>query len=210
MSVFKNCVLVEPPQGNIPFSYVTPDFEAAGYLATKHLISLDRKRISILQFGADYRSVQDELTGYKKALAESGLYADPSLIRLSEENEKYQYEAINQCVVDLLRSCPDAVAVPNDGIALWVIRIFASKNLRIPQDMAVVSLDGWDIGQVCMPSITSIDSRPYEVGRCDIEMVIEDIERPEDERKVRSKVIEPRLIVAESSGAQLQSDDRSG
>jgi DNA-binding LacI/PurR family transcriptional regulator len=195
---FKNCVLIEPPVGDVALSYVSPDYVETGYLITKHLLEQGRKRIAILQFGSGYKTVQDELLGYKKALQEAEVVYNQGLIVMPEESENLSFDLMKRNIDKLLAVRPDAVITPHDAAAMWVIRVLSKCGVRVPQDMAVVSVDGWEIGQSYVPAITSVDLRYQEVGLAAIQMLLEKIENPEFEHPVQRKIIQPKLFVGES------------
>ncbi|NLE29739.1 MAG: LacI family transcriptional regulator [Phycisphaerae bacterium] len=195
---FKNCVLIEPPVGEANLSYVSPDYVKTGYIITKHLLEEGFKRIAILQFAAGYKTVQDEFQGYLKALQEAEVAFDPELIIEPEEAENLTFEMMKRNIDKLLAVRPDAVITPNDATAMWVIRTLNKCGLRVPEDMAVASVDGWEIGQSYVPAITSVDLRYQEVGLAAIDMLLEQIESPEAEHRVHRKIIEPKLVIGES------------
>lgn len=202
LTTFKNCVMIERPLGNVPLPYVQPDYVEVGRMITRHLLDRGRRRIAILQFGWEYRTVQDEMLGYQAALQEAGISFDPSLILKPNELDDINDVLINRYMEPLLAVRPDAVITPNDGIAMWVIKVLAARGLRVPADLAVVSVDAWEIGRSYIPAITAVDLRAQEVGVAAIEMLLEDIENPQTERRIRTKIIQPQLTVGESCGMQ--------
>ncbi len=61
------------------FSSVNPDHHLGGYLATRHLIRLGRRRIAMIAGSLAHYSIQQRARGYRKALFEARMLADPEL-----------------------------------------------------------------------------------------------------------------------------------
>ncbi len=203
---FKHCVFVEPPIGDVPFPFVTSDYAAAGYLVTQHLLSLGYRRIAIIQDGSRNQSVMQEFSGYLQAMKEANIVADRSLIWQTDEPLESNLPNMHRCLKDLLPGKPQGIIVGNDGRALWLIRALAELGMKVPEDMAVVSTDRWEIGSACLPSITSVDLRPGDVARQAANILMEELENPKDFENKRSSsrslVLPPQLVIGESCGAK--------
>ena len=67
------------------------------------------------------------------------------------------------------------------------------QGLRVPEDIAIVSYEKWNLGEAILPSLTSVDLRANDVAREAIRMLLEDIESSDSgkERPARSITIEP-------------------
>lgn len=199
LKAFRNCVLIQRPIEDAGLSYVAADYVEAGHLLTRHLLEKGRRRICLMQFGPEYQTVQDEMRGYKKALAEAGMAFDPSLI-YAQSVYSGDWDNLKQSVRQVATLRPDAIIIPNDVMAMCVLHTLADLGIRVPEDMAVVSAYRLDFGQFYRPSITSVDTGTEKVGLEAIKMLMEDIQNPAAERPVRVKMVPPRLIVGESSG----------
>jgi LacI family transcriptional regulator len=63
-------VVVGRPEYGTPYSSVAMDNVAGGYLATKHLLDLGRRRLGFVGGPVGLRGVEDRLNGSKSAVAE--------------------------------------------------------------------------------------------------------------------------------------------
>jgi hypothetical protein len=61
------------------FSSVNPDHHLGGYLATRHLIRTGRRRIAMIAGSLAHYSIHQRARGYRKALFEARMLADPEL-----------------------------------------------------------------------------------------------------------------------------------
>jgi DNA-binding LacI/PurR family transcriptional regulator len=209
--VFKHCVFIESPLSKVPFPSVTPNFTAAGYLVTRHLVSLGYSRIAIIQDGVRNRNVQQEFCGYQRALDEAGLAIDTNLIWQTEDSLHHGLDTMNICLKALLPAKPEAIITPNDGKAIWLIKALYEQGLRVPDDLAVVSTDRWEIGQGCIPSITSMDLRPEEVACNAANILLKELQNSQNEQNEQEEssdnqtiVIQPELFMGQSCGGLLK------
>lgn len=60
---------------------------------------------------------------------------------------------------------PTALVCFNDMVALGAYRAAEELSLRIPEDVSVMGFDGTELIQRWCPSLTTVNVRPYEVGR---------------------------------------------
>src|SRR5471030_2845346 len=61
------------------YSSVNPDNLAGGQLATRHLIALGRHRIALIAGPLGHYSIRERARGYRQALFDAGMLADPAL-----------------------------------------------------------------------------------------------------------------------------------
>ena len=123
---------------------VTCDNVDAGRMAVNHLISCGRNRIAIIGGDETYTASTDRTKGALEALAEVGLEpAGP--IRYGRWDENWGRAD------QLARGCIDALK---------------SQHLRMPEDVAVIGHDNWDVlTKSSRPPLTSIDNETELIGR---------------------------------------------
>ncbi len=167
---------IELPALRMPMVYVNaacppqaigfvPDDEAGAYTAVSHLVGLGRRRVAHVTGPRDFAAVELREQGWQRALAEAGL-PHPGEARCGSWSEKFGYDI----AVDLLESPgaarPDAVFCGNDQIARGLIDGLTSRGVRVPDDIAVVGFDNWDIfAQATRPPLTTIDMELKGLGR---------------------------------------------
>mgnify|MGYP005838156617 CR=1 FL=1 len=98
---------------------------------------------------------------------------------------------------DLLSSLlkPTAILCANDHMAVGVLRELHERGLRVPGDVSVAGFDNIALAENLCPSLTTVRIPQREIGQLASEaLMFGDAERPRD------IVIEPELIVRESSG----------
>ncbi len=151
----------------------------AGLAAVAHLISLGRKRIGFLGARMDPR-VQRRLEGYLKAMKDAGLY-DPALVLTTPTPTAVSLGG--KLFGDLLAQAPDldALFCVNDDLALGVLFECQRRAIAIPDKLAIIGFNDLDFMSTAVPTLSSVRTNRYEMGREAVTMLIEAIEgrRPE-------------------------------
>jgi DNA-binding LacI/PurR family transcriptional regulator len=141
------------------------DQERAGYLATQHLLKKKgRRRVALLNGPVEsYWGFAARRDGYLAALEEMGVAPDPKLIR--EDAHISDTEAGRAMMRGLLTEgvVVDGVVGASDSKAMGAIAAARDAGLRIPDDLAVVSIDNIFAERVD-PPLTSVAMPFLEVG----------------------------------------------
>ncbi|MEW6039985.1 MAG: substrate-binding domain-containing protein, partial [Elusimicrobiota bacterium] len=153
---------------NSKVSYVTGDNFTGGYIATKHLLSLGRKKIGIITGGLEVLSAKDRYEGYIKALREAGIKPDERLVVNGHFKEFEGYLAM----MELLKHKPDGVFAGNDLMAFGAIRAVKEAGLRIPGDLSVVGMDNIAQSELTEPPLTTVQYPIYSMGAFAAESII--------------------------------------
>jgi DNA-binding LacI/PurR family transcriptional regulator len=176
---------------------VMVDNVGAAYEATKHLIENGCKRIAFLAGPANVTVSNQRQTGYENALKDSGLAIDNSMIVHGSYNLQKIIELTNQ-LFDL-ETPPDGLVVVSDRLALGAIATLRKKNIRIPQDVAIVSFNDEPICAIVTPTLSSVAQPTFEMGKMAITLLINQIENPDSIEKPEVKLFKTELKIRESS-----------
>ena len=154
---------VDGPSTDTNDCSVTCDNVDAGRMAVNHLISCGRNRIAIIGGDETYTASTDRTKGALEALAEVGLEpAGP--IRYGRWDENWGRAATRLLLDQGVKF--DAVVCQSDQLARGCIDALKSQHLRIPEDVAVIGHDNWDVlTKSSRPPLTSIDNETELIGR---------------------------------------------
>jgi DNA-binding LacI/PurR family transcriptional regulator len=96
---------------------------------------------------------------------------------------------------------PTALVVQDDMISYCVIRRLGQLDYKVPDDLAIVSLEHIPLAELSTPSISSIDHGNYNLGAMACRILIGNIRHPEQARMnaCHRFIAEHQLIVRESS-----------
>jgi LacI family gluconate utilization system Gnt-I transcriptional repressor len=158
------------PKKPIDFAVGHSDFEA-GYLATKRLIEIGRRKIAIIcGYARNTSNARDRSNGYRRALQEAGL----PLVESRRVEVEHSIDAGLHGLDRLLQSSPgfDALVV---GGEIWtaaiVLRLLAAGR-SIPDDLAVVGIGEVELGQYLPVPLTYVALPRAETGTRSAELAV--------------------------------------
>ena len=153
-------------------------FDAAK-AAISHLLEQGCRRIGFLGARMDPR-VQRRLDGYRAAMSDAGLF-DPQLIVTTAVPTSVTLGGT--LFADLLAKSPDidAAFCVNDDLALGALFECTRRHISVPEEIALLGFNDLEFMEATVPSLSSVRTNRYEMGRDAAAMVIEAIEgrRPE-------------------------------
>jgi DNA-binding LacI/PurR family transcriptional regulator len=176
---------------------VMVDNVGAAYEATKHLIENGSKRIAFLAGPSNVTVSNLRQSGYEKAIQDSGLELDETLVVHGNYNLQQAIELTNELFE--LENPPDGLVVVSDRLALGAIAALRKKNIRIPEDVAIVSFNDEPICSIVTPTLSSVAQPTFEMGKMAIMLLINQIENPDSIDKPEVKVFKTELKIRESS-----------
>ena len=176
---------------------VMVDNVGAAYEATKHLIENGSKRIAFLAGPSNVTVSNLRQSGYEKAIQDSGLVLDETLVVHGNYNLQQAIKLTNDLFE--LKNPPDGLVVVSDRLALGAIAALRKKNIRIPEDVAIVSFNDEPICSIVTPTLSSVAQPTFEMGKMAITLLINQIENPDSINKPEVRVFKTELKVRESS-----------
>lgn len=188
-------VYVDSPQ--FQTNSILLDLEAAGFLATDHLIEHGHKRIGMITAPLTWPNFYDAYRGYERALTASNLTVEPDSVI---ETPSFSLEDGFQAGLRLLemKNPPKAVFVSGDVMAAGVFRALKENGKRIPEDFAIISKDNIELAALMDPPLTTVNLPSYQMGVEAVNMLIKLISGKRLEKK--KIVLESELILRKSCG----------
>lgn len=166
-------------------------------LATEHLLSHGYRTVLSIQVKPDLYTMRERLRGYRQAIGESGL----------------------QPTEETISSCEDARAVlsrhvrrpgPTVGIfagnnlsARYLCEAVHQLELTIPQDVAVLSFDDFDLADMLTSPMSVVKQPLAEMGRTAARLLLEQVQsREAHTRPVKSValMLAAQLVIRQSCG----------
>jgi LacI family transcriptional regulator len=167
----------------------------------QHLIRLGHRSIAIVSGPAGISTAVDRLAGYREALRESGIPFRQSLVKQGT----YRLDHDHASVAELLDEPdpPTAVFATNNFIAMGILETLRRLGKRVPEDIALVCFDDLPQASVIYPFLTVCAQDAYRMGTLAAELLIERITSRAARRIPRDIMLNTRLIVRKSCGAEL-------
>jgi len=171
------------------------DVDPAVAAAVAHLAATGRRRIAVL--GADPRPGSPgarRTAAFRRAARDLGLPVDERL--LVDVGARWGRQEGATATARLLDSGPpcDAVLAHTDALALGALRAALDRDLRVPEDLAVVGSGDTEDARYAVPSLTSIAPGTSEVAGTAVALLEDRIEgRPPREGEPHAAAVDLRL-----------------
>ena len=176
--------------------HVMIDNAAAARSAVLHLLDLGRRRVAMI--GAQWGDPSNpRLAGYRQALAERGLRADPSLVVATPDVRGEEGEEAMVALLAALPQVPDAVFCATDWMAMGALRALRLRGLRVPEDVALVGFDDIPYGRVSTPTLTTVS--PHRGAVAEAAVASLEAQLAGTRREAVEVVIPHELVVREST-----------
>ena len=134
----------------------------AARMATRHLIELGHRRIVHILGPRDHADARERKEGYRRALKEAGIAYDPTLVVQGDFNEVSGLRAVSHLIESRIEF--SAIFAANDQTAYGAALGLYRRNLRIPDDVALVGFDDLPGSQYSIPPLTTIRQPVYQLG----------------------------------------------
>jgi DNA-binding LacI/PurR family transcriptional regulator len=187
-----NVVCLEEPITDWPT--VIFDRAAAAQQAVEHLINLGHQRIAFL-------AIQDDrLIGYRRTLQDHNLPYDKDLVFTIDPS--HILSSAYQLTVEILQMQPRPTAIfaANDESAISAVAALHDHGVKVPQEIAIVSIDNIDLAEMIRPSLTTVDVPKRRMASYAMQVLM--MQKQFNDRKSASIVLPTELIIRESCGAK--------
>lgn len=185
------------------FYFVGSDHERGAFLATRHLLDQDRRRIAYVGAEPDNRLSIVRQRGYEEALRQAGLELTSDLIfRSSDEGEWTHFTSgyrIGQQLL-LTDAAPDGVFAYNDLLGIGLMQALLDRGVQVPDDIAIVGFDDIARSRFAPIPLTTMRQPTDDIGRQAVNLLLARI-RGEHPAPKRSFV--PELVVRHSSSLRV-------
>ena len=191
-------------------SVVSVDNYAGGCLATTHLLEQGYRCIGHIAGPLDWWEARQRKAGWQHTLVK----AEIPVTDLHWCAGDWTSASGSQAIRRLLDRYPDmeAVFVGNDQMALGVLQVACQNGIRVPDDLAVVGFDGIPEAAHYWPPLTTVDQGQEELGSIAVQELVRTIEvrRRQSASRPNAMLLQPKLIIRESSRCDARADGSGG
>lgn len=164
--------------------------------ATRHLVALGRKRIAFLGGASEHcPEFEQRHRGYRQALADARLEADPELRVDADNQESSGFRAADRLLATGRDF--DGIFAASDLIAIGALRRLQSAGRSVPGDVALVGFDDIPAAAYVNPGLTTVHQDTVRAG----ELLVGNLIKLIEGEPVASSLLAPKLVVRESCGA---------
>ncbi|MFT3888183.1 MAG: LacI family DNA-binding transcriptional regulator [Arachnia sp.] len=181
------------------FDSVAGDDELAAGMVVDHLVALGHRRIGFVMHGKgrndESRPEMNRLLGFRNAMERHGL-GDGAVVIDCEWSFQGGRDAVEQ--FDALGEPPTAVHAGADVVALGMMNELWRTGRSVPEVYSLVGHDNSRTSSLGPIRLTSVDQAGREMGERVGRLLLE---RFEGRDEARHEVLEPRLIVRDTTAA---------
>lgn len=154
-------------------SSVLSENVSALYKGTMHLIRSGHEQIGILISNLGAFTPSERLSGYKKALQESNIAYDESLVFKCEHSDDIRRKLINLLTG---KNIPGAFIASSNHLTYEFLKIPEELGLTYPGDLSVVGFGDIEWCEVISPSLTVLAQNSNRMAQLGVEMLLDKIE----------------------------------
>lgn len=188
-------VLLGRRSGDEQVTYVDADNAGGAREAVEHLLRGGRRAIGTVTGPLDMYVAQSRLRGYREALTRAGIAPRAAW----EAEGDFTEESGRRATAELLERHPelDAVFAASDTMAAGALAALRAAGRRVPDDVAVIGFDDFQLAQHTEPLLTTVRQPLEEIGRAMVRLLLEEMEQPEV--AWRHVILRTRLVVRGSA-----------
>lgn len=176
-------------------TYVDADNVGGARAAVAHLTRGGRKSIAAITGPPEMYASRCRLRGYQEALRDAGLDEVQSLVVQGDFSEVSGRRAMTA----LIERHPevDGVFASSDSMAAGAVTALHTTGRRVPQDVAVIGFDDFELAEQTEPPLTTVRQPMEEIGRTMVRLLLEEMEQPQV--AWRHVILRTQLVVRESA-----------
>lgn len=169
---------------------VSTDYVSAVEMGMDHMFEHDHTDIALL-IGEASNGVSDgRIKGWYQAYKKRGLPAGH--IEYTEFSRTGGYNAMMR-ILDLPKR-PTAILTGSDLIAFGALRALRERNVKVPEQMAIISFDGTIDSQYTYPELTVLQQDPKAIAEIGLQAAIDPSMQPD------LHLLEAKLVIRHSCG----------
>lgn len=177
-------------------SYVCTNNYQGALDATKHLIENGHRNIVCIQGPSFQTPIIERVRGFNDAMNESGLN---DCAKIVGEDFSIQNGYLETKMLLCSQSKPTAIFALSNTILLGAIKAIRESNLKIPEDISVISFDNNVFLDYIDPPISRVSQPVQEIGSLALKLVVQQINNASAQSQPKLQIqLPPKLILCNS------------
>jgi DNA-binding LacI/PurR family transcriptional regulator len=181
---------------HLAFPLASVDQWLGAVRVTRHLLSLGHRTVWHLSGPADWVDANGRVAGWRETLAAEGR-PEPQVL-VGDWSAHSGYRLGKQIARD---PAVTAVFAANDAMALGLLRALREAGRRVPEEVSVAGYDDVPEAPYFSPPLTTVRQNFGAVGRRAFRLMLNRMSAPGSAAARQRDVVEPELVVRESTGA---------
>jgi len=179
---------------------VSPDNNAIGSLACRHLIDRGHTRVASIHCDPTHLGFVARAQSFESTAREAGVFCktiiDASHGQAVSDTSPIDTSHYDAMVDDLLATdggMPSGLFIPRDALTIRMYRALRARHIEPGRDIEIISCDNLPVLDGLDPRPATIDVRPADIGRRAVEQLLWRIHQQDAPMSVTS-MIEPQLV----------------
>ncbi|WP_298237721.1 LacI family DNA-binding transcriptional regulator [uncultured Algibacter sp.] len=190
-------ILFDRGENDLNVDYIGINDYDSSHMIVEHLVQQGCKRIAHIGGYKHTRIFNNRIRGYVDALKKHNLPLDNELLLESSLTTEDGREKMLQLLA--LENRPDAVYVAGDYAALGALQVLNERNIKLPQDIALVGFGNEPFAAMVTPSITSINQHSAEIGKQAAKVFLEHAKKDTVNQSLNKIILKAELVIRDSS-----------
>ena len=177
--------------------YVVVDGMTGTYEATLHLLEQGFSHVAFITTHSQQVQMEGRMQGYQRALLEYNQTGKIKRVSF-EKNNPNTTDEIKEFI--LQNSQCDAIIFASNSLTVHGLEAIKQLNLRIPNDIAIISFDDHDFFRLYTPEITVIEQPIESIAQQSIDILLKKLDGDcIDDTETSSIILSSSLIIRGSS-----------
>ncbi|MEM9822275.1 MAG: LacI family DNA-binding transcriptional regulator [Bacteroidota bacterium] len=193
-------VLIDRHYPEIQTDHVVVDNFKGTKALTEHLLKLGRRKIGLVTLAPGLEAIRQRMLGYQAALQDFGI--QPDVMWIKELTKDAYRKEMKEAIKELWRfpNPVDAIVFTTHYLTALGLRELKHLNIKVPQEIAIVSFDELSAFDLVDPPITSVVQPVTEMGKVALESLMKKI-NGKNEKAIHEKTLDVKLVVRKSCGS---------
>jgi DNA-binding LacI/PurR family transcriptional regulator len=188
-------VFIDREIESLKISAVLFDDYKAAFNATDYLIKNGHTKIGIIVYGTSISTGKDRFNGYKDALLKNNIPINKQIIKIINSYKQEDSFNATKELLCLGKEKPTALFTTNDFMFNGALKAINEKDLKIPDDISILTFNDMDYYKYLKTSITAVSLPTFKIGKSASELLLKIIKSSDYYKKI---IIKTELIIRDS------------
>ena len=163
--------------------------------AIKHLIQHAHRRIACVGYDEEVYAIHERVQGYTKHMLASGLKPQVALGLATLDDVRKWLLGVRAS-----KNPPTAIFSLNHRTSVFLLEAMVEQKIRIPEDLALIGFDDFDLARVISPPLTTVAQSTVELATRAMGLLLERIQGEKlGIRNAPVKILLPATLMVRSS-----------
>src|SRR5699024_3551615 len=174
-----NIIYIDYSPNEDDFDSVIVVFDKVTNQLLDHLLTIGYKRIGFIgglhekhYIGVNTTYKDDRQIAFEKRMKGEGLY-NVEDVHIGKFTMAHGYKLMKSALEQ--GSLPDAFLIASDQMAIGAINALHEENVQVPQDVAIISIDGLEMAEFSNPPLTTMVVPTEEMGSIGVKLLLDRI-----------------------------------